>query len=46
MVIAISACSSDDAGHTKTTQKKVIDTPTEHTTVTETHEKTTTYDPK
>lgn len=45
-------CSSSDdvhddaVGHTKTTEKRVIDTPTEKTTITETHEKETKYVPR
>lgn len=38
---AVGGCASDPVGHTKTTEKRVIDTPTEKTTVTETHEKDT-----
>jgi hypothetical protein len=36
-------CASDNeaVGHTKTTEKRVYDTPSERTTVTETHEKDT-----
>ncbi len=46
-LVIFAGCASDDAvGHTKTTEKKVIDTPTEKTTVIETHEKDTTYSPR
>ena len=38
----VGGCASDDTvGHTKTTEKRVYDTPTSKTTVTETHEKDT-----
>lgn len=36
----------DQIGHTKTTEKRVVDTPTEKTTITETHEKETKYVPR
>ena len=40
-------CQSDEpVGHSKTTTKQVIDTPTEKTTVTETHEKDTKLYPR
>jgi len=39
-------CESDRVGHSKSTTKRTIDTPTEKKTITETHEKETTYDPK
>jgi hypothetical protein len=38
--------SSEPVGHTTTTEKRVIDTPTEKTTVTETHDKDTRYVPR
>jgi len=42
LLFAAGGCASDEpVGHTKTTTKKVIDSPTEKTTVTETHEKDT-----
>ncbi len=40
-------CQADEpVGHTKTTTKQVIDTPTEKTTVTETHDKDTKLYPR
>lgn len=39
-------CASDDVGHTKTTTKRTIDSPTEKTTVTETREKDTRIVPR
>jgi hypothetical protein len=42
VLTGISACAADEpVGHTKTTTKRTTDTPTEKTTVTETHEKDT-----
>ncbi len=46
MVLGFAGCAADEpVGHSKTTTKKVIDTPTEKTTVTETHEKDTKLTP-
>jgi len=39
----LSGCASDEPGHTKTTTKTTVDTPTERKTITETHEKDTRY---
>jgi hypothetical protein len=40
----LSGCESDDqVGHTKTVEKRVVDTPTEKVTTTETKEKDTHY---
>jgi hypothetical protein len=38
---ALSGCSYDEPGHTKTVTKTTTDTPTAKTTTTETHEKDT-----
>lgn len=41
-LVGLGGCAtSDEVGHTKTVEKRVIDTPTEKVTVTETHEKDT-----
>lgn len=41
-LVSVGGCESDEAvGYTKTTEKRVIDTPAEKTTITETHEKDT-----
>jgi len=45
-VFSTSGCATEDVGHSKTTTKKTTDTPTERTTVTETHEKDTTLTPR
>ncbi len=46
-VVGMSACAADErVGHTKTTTKRVIDTPTEKTTVTETRDKDTRFEPR
>jgi hypothetical protein len=42
-LISLASCTSDEPGHTKTTTKTTIDTPTEKKTITETHEKDTHY---
>ena len=42
----LTACSSDEPGHTKTTTKTTTNTPTEKSTTTTTHEKTTTITPR
>lgn len=45
----LGGCASDanePVGHTKTTTKRTTDTPTEKTTVTETHQKDTTVYPR
>lgn len=39
-------CESEPVGHSKTVEKKTIDTPTEKTTVTETREKDTRINPR
>ena len=41
-LVGMGGCESDNVGHTKTVEKQVVDTPTEKTTVTTTHEKNTT----
>ena len=47
LVLGFAGCAADEpVGHSKTTTKKVIDTPTEKTTVTETHEKDTKLTPR
>jgi hypothetical protein len=38
-------CADEPVGHTKTTTKTTVDTPTEKTTTTETHEKDTRMSP-
>jgi len=43
-VLVIAGC-SEPVGRTKETKKEVVDTPTERTTTTETHEKNTKVDP-
>jgi hypothetical protein len=45
LLVAPMGCESEPVGHSKTVQKKTIDTPTEKTTVTETKEKDTRIDP-
>lgn len=46
-VVGLSGCAVDEpVGTTKTTTKTVVDTPTEKTTTTETHEKDTKLYPK
>lgn len=42
----LAGCASEEVGHSKTTTKRTIDTPTEKTIVTETHEKDTTLTPR
>lgn len=42
---ALCSCASEPVGYSKTTTKTTTDTPTEKTTVTETHEKNTTITP-
>lgn len=39
-------CADDQVGHSKTVEKRTVDTPTEKTTTTEVHEKDTRYVPK
>ena len=47
MAFGIAGCAANEpVGHSKTTTKKVIDTPTEKTTVTETREKDTKFTPR
>lgn len=41
-LVGMGGCESDSVGHTKTVEKQVVDTPTEKTTTTTTHEKSTT----
>ncbi len=46
-LFVITGCQADEpVGHSKTTTKQTIDTPTEKTTVTETHEKDTKVYPR
>jgi hypothetical protein len=46
-VLVLGGCASDEpVGHSSTTEKRTIDTPTERTTVTETHDKDTRYVPR
>ena len=46
-VCLIAGCAgSEPVGHSKTTTKSTTETPTEKTTVTETHEKNTTLHPR
>lgn len=40
-IVCLSGCASDEPGYSKTTTKTTVDTPTEKTTTTETHEKET-----
>ncbi len=39
-------CADEPVGHSKTVEKRTVETPTEKTTTTETHEKDTTYTPR
>lgn len=47
LVLGLAGCAgSEPVGHSKTTTKSTTETPTEKTTVTETHEKNTTLTPR
>ncbi len=47
LLAGLSACAADEpVGHSKTTTKRTIDTPTTKTTVTETHDKDTKMYPR
>jgi hypothetical protein len=45
-VVGMTGCATDEVGHSKTTTKQTTNTPSERTTVTETHEKDTTLTPR
>ena len=42
-LVGMGGCESDDVGHSKSVEKRTVDTPTEKVTTTETHEKETHY---
>jgi len=45
-LIPLAGCRSDDPGHSKTTTKETVKTPSGQTTITETHETDTKVHPK